>query len=345
MSELTIAIPTYNRNSQLAATVSVLVPQLKDNVKIKIFDNGSDIPVTATLPYYEKYNIEIVRSDINIGAAGNIIKCFEYCDSDLLWVLGDDDLPGTDAIELILVDFSKHQDVIFIKYDSNLCEYSGFTEGNVFSVGQVELIDNLKSFANFLFLSSGVYRAHEIKKNLKSAYYFASTFCPHVAILLDYIRVNNRARVLFSSSSIVEWKAPVQQNHKWGDEIVNKSVHDLLYIIEDDKARSTLFHKMNFDHSYHYIKAKDTIKLYIVSNSKERYDLIADYFSSYSFVSWVSRWKINNVFFNFIKMSLLLYVCEFRFVANIMQYHYRRREKGAKSIYNRFLHSVREIRL
>ena len=45
---LTIAIPTFDRNEQLARTVSALLPQLRPGVSLVIRDNASPVPVAAT---------------------------------------------------------------------------------------------------------------------------------------------------------------------------------------------------------------------------------------------------------------------------------------------------------
>ena len=46
---LTVAIPTYNRNATLKATLEHLLPQWNERCKLLILDNHSDVPVEETL--------------------------------------------------------------------------------------------------------------------------------------------------------------------------------------------------------------------------------------------------------------------------------------------------------
>lgn len=343
MPALTIAIPTYNRNEALKNTIELLLPQLEPAVCVKVFDNCSVVAAADTLQAYGQLNVAIIRNEVNVGMSGNFIKCFEQCESEWLWVLGDDDLPAPNAVETILSYTRTYPDVVFIKFDSNLSEYEEYNVEDVVSVGQEQLIENMKSFGNFLFLSSGVYRMSSIKESIKNAYYFAATYAPQVALVLDYTRTHHDSKTLYSRHSIVEWKKPVQEQ-KWNDALLNKSLPDLVFLVASDSVRSVFLRKMAVCHAYNYISGTDTFKSYVHANEKERYNLAADYFSSHSFVTWAGRWHRASTLFSFFKVSALMLLCENRIVNKLMKsiiYF----NKIDRSIYNKFLFSVKDTRL
>ncbi|RZK28376.1 MAG: glycosyltransferase family 2 protein, partial [Hymenobacter sp.] len=105
---LTIAIPTYNRNERLARSLEILVPQLSAGVKLVIIDNCSSVPIKDTVEPYLLSNVKVVRNTYNIGMAANILRCFENCDTEWLWVLGDDDPPHKNAVEIIIQEIKAH---------------------------------------------------------------------------------------------------------------------------------------------------------------------------------------------------------------------------------------------
>jgi len=343
MPALTVAIPTYNRNEALKNTVELLLPQLQPTVCVKVFDNCSDIAAADTLQPYAQANVSVVRNEVNVGMSGNFIKCFEQCETEWLWVLGDDDLPAPNAIETILRYTHTYPDVVFVKFDSNLSGYEEYNLEDVVSIGQEQLIENMKSFGNFLFLSSGVYRMSSLKESIKNAYYFASTYAPQVALVLDYTRKHVESKTLYSKQSIVEWKEPIQE-HKWNDALLNKSVHDLVFLVASDSARSMFFRKMAVCHAYNYISGADTFKSYVYANEKERYNLAADYFSSYSFVTWAGRWHRISTLLSFLKGSALMVLCENKYLNKIMKLIVAD-NRYDRSIYNKFLYSVKDDRL
>ena len=105
MQRLTITIPTYNRSEALSKTVRQLLPQLTQECNLLIVDNASETPAIAVLGElllaWPDVNIQIHRNRYNVGMCGNFMRCFELCDTEWLWILGDDDIPCPDAIKKI----------------------------------------------------------------------------------------------------------------------------------------------------------------------------------------------------------------------------------------------------
>lgn len=64
---LTIGIPTYNRPESIKKSVRALLPQLNDQVVLRVWDNCSDTPVADLFTEEEKQKFNIVRNRTNIG--------------------------------------------------------------------------------------------------------------------------------------------------------------------------------------------------------------------------------------------------------------------------------------
>jgi len=233
---LTIAIPTYNRNENINFLLSRLLPQINENVCVQIIDNASDVPVQDSIIDIKNSLVYIHRNTVNIGMAANITRCFEFCETEWLWILGDDDNPDEHAITYIFETIRKYPKAAFYSFSSNCCHQEDIQVEDCVNIGQEGLIENLKSFSNLMLLSSGVYNCFEIKKNIKTAYYFSNTFAPQTAILLDYLGDHINAETVFLSQSIARWVEPSKEQ-QWGLDVINKSIFDLLFIVKTETLK------------------------------------------------------------------------------------------------------------
>lgn len=103
---LTIAIPTFNRKTDVSRQLSVLQKELIGTtpgaVNIIVFDNASSDgtyeQISAEKENFNRLGMNFVakRNDSNIGAIGNIALCISSAIGKFIWVLGDDDIltPG-----------------------------------------------------------------------------------------------------------------------------------------------------------------------------------------------------------------------------------------------------------
>jgi glycosyltransferase involved in cell wall biosynthesis len=167
---LTICIPTYNRPEKIGSMLKYLS---KTNgiefANILVLDNHSEIPV---IEIYESLNfnlknIKIFRNNLNIGGNANIMKCIEFAESEWIWLLGDDDIPLENSLEIINHDIQTEilSNTVILKYSDE----SG-------RIDHPMCFDNYKSFFNFitnnayynnlLFMSTSV-----INKKLFCKYY------------------------------------------------------------------------------------------------------------------------------------------------------------------------------
>lgn len=198
---LTIAIPTFDRNEVLARTVSVLLPQLGPEVRLIIRDNASPRPVAQTLPHLcDEAGVQIVRNPWNIGGNANILRCLESCETEWLWVLGDDDLPEADAVRRVLADIrAADATLVSLNYRCELYERQAELE----LCGSDEFLARMDSLSNVLFLSASVFRAPALQQQLRLAHAYAYSNMPHVLALL--LALGREGRVKLSMQKIVTW--------------------------------------------------------------------------------------------------------------------------------------------
>lgn len=162
---LTIAIPTYNRAAFLDQSLESLKAQmgeLNDQVELIISDNHSSDDTPSVVEKHRKsgLNLRYLRNEENIGMDGNFIQCFRSARSEYLWVLGDDDYLGVNALaDLVSLLKEKKVGLLHLKVGTkagsqpvevfedadqfleNISFYITFISSNIMSREAVEGID------------------------------------------------------------------------------------------------------------------------------------------------------------------------------------------------------------
>ncbi len=225
---LDIIIPSYNRPQKLLNMLKKLYPQLVSNVIIKIIDNCSDVNYesycTNLDPQIENYitggQIVFFRNRYNIGLSANLMRAFETCDAEWMWLLSDDDDVSQDAISDILdqIELLKEErDVVFIKFSSKGCEA---TKGGYFIKSLEHMINTLalsKTYFNsFIFISNGVYRVPYLKKHIEIGYQYLNTYVPHLIMLLYFLSVYKTANLVFFSDKKVASYVVPEKGYSYG---------------------------------------------------------------------------------------------------------------------------------
>ena len=96
---LTIYIPTYNRVKHLQFLLDSLFEEMDENpsvaasVVVKIFNNNSSDETEIYLSSLMRENVLVFNRMDNIGARANVADGVNQCDTEYLWILGDDDIP------------------------------------------------------------------------------------------------------------------------------------------------------------------------------------------------------------------------------------------------------------
>lgn len=173
--KVTIAIPSYNRNEILLRTVEHLIPQLTADCQLLVIDNCSPVPIADTLADLLSDQVRVVRNRTNIGANSNVMRCFELCETEWMWLLGDDDTPTPDAIEAIFRKLNAHSDCIYVNFLGGGYDGLETRAGDTVLKGQREFLDRVDSIANVFFISTGLYNIAEIGPNIQKGYLYAHT--------------------------------------------------------------------------------------------------------------------------------------------------------------------------
>ena len=174
---LTIVIPTYKRVDYLRKTITLLLPQLNNNVELVVLNNdpNTDLKKNAIHEYDQ---VRIINNKYNIGGNANILKCLEIAEGEYVWVLGDDDIPDGHSINNILEVINKGYDyVCFSSLGSEVKRDIEFK-----SISQMFQIQ--KNIQNYVYISTNVYKTSVITDYLEYGYHFTFTCTPILNCLL-----------------------------------------------------------------------------------------------------------------------------------------------------------------
>jgi len=195
---LTIAIPTYDRPSAIQKQIRRLLPQLDERVRLVVFDNQSQPPVSSHFTADELEKFTLIRNVANVGADANIARCFEYCDTKWLWTLSDDDFIREDAIEFLLKILNEKSDTVFL----NFCKGTSFT-----TIGFSDLAKEFKSlivFSSSFTMSSCIYNMKQLQPSLQYYYSSLSSMMGTIIMVLKYLQKNDHAKTEFIGDSLIE---------------------------------------------------------------------------------------------------------------------------------------------
>jgi len=193
---LSVVIPTYNRLAYLKQTLDVLLPQVTDEVEVIISDNCSP---DATWEYLEMLEgkVQRFRQETNVGADKNIVSCLSRGQGKYVWLLCDDDLPCSNAIESLLKAIREfdHPPILILKsqwYDFKHTPYDSapvHTEWHSFGRDQY-----LEHISYFFAVCSGIVVCRDRVDN-DFIQKWIGTFHTPAAIVLSTVGKSNQAVV------------------------------------------------------------------------------------------------------------------------------------------------------
>lgn len=217
--QLSICIPTYNREKYLKQLLDCIEKQLqytdKNIVEICVSDNSStDNTQQMIQQYQQKYNnITYFRWDKNMGADMNYLKVVEIAHGKYCWLFGSDDLMIDGAIKKMLEEIKEDCDIYLcnrVECDINMKQLKKSYIIN--SSSQIFFLDDKKDLINyfkhlqslnglFTYLSSIV-----VKKNQWDLIDFDKSFIGtayvHSYILLSLLN-NNKIKLKYINDHLV----------------------------------------------------------------------------------------------------------------------------------------------
>lgn len=120
---LTIAIPTYNRSRFLEQLLNSLAPQVRGEARVELIvsDNASTDDTQEVIMRFQQQGLQFIasRNEVNIGGDANIHRCFELANSKYVWIIGDDDVVGPNAISKVLTYLTQADyDIVYLRSKS-----------------------------------------------------------------------------------------------------------------------------------------------------------------------------------------------------------------------------------
>ncbi len=259
--KLTIAIPTFNRNEILKRNIQFLLPQITEQCNVLIIDNCSDVPIKETLTElldtYPSLHIKVERNKVNIGGNANILRCIEYCETEWLWILGDDDIPKPNAVETIFYDLQSNKNITHINY---YCEDKLHPQrkNSVYSDGLDDYLQKMDSFAASIFISSNIYYMPHIIENIGYAMYFQYSCAPQFVVLA--MSLGNEKRCMYSSKQIVKNDSANTPIENIGSPVVIANGMSILVNLPlPYKSRLLINEKILIDSSKHWIRVESIV--------------------------------------------------------------------------------------
>ncbi|MBI5387434.1 MAG: glycosyltransferase family 2 protein [Verrucomicrobia bacterium] len=202
---LTIAIPTYNRNETLKKSIVHLLPQITPDCQLVIQDNHSDTPVAESVnnicKCYPGVSVKIVRHRWNLGATANILRCLEVCETEWIWILGDDDIVAAGAVDTVLKNVSNNDDSIYFSFLTQAHKDTGARRLSYRSRGRSEFIQMLDCAHLLNFMSCSVWRAEPFRQHISTGFDYAYSMGWTFALLLTTLR--DSEVVVFSNEVLV----------------------------------------------------------------------------------------------------------------------------------------------
>ncbi|HTC00860.1 MAG TPA: glycosyltransferase [Ferruginibacter sp.] len=242
MNKLTIAIPTYNRNLILKKNLNAILEQDLSSVEILILDNYSLKPVIEDIQEEViTHNIKYIRNQFNIGAAANMVRCFEIATTRWIWVLGDDDIPDPDCIKKILADIETYDNYCAINYKT---VFARNRDKDTTTNGFTGLINQLDDFGNLLLISTNVYNRALLMPQIIYAHMYIYSEALHLALL--FASVGNEGKVFLSKKNIVKWNVD-DMGMEWsyerlGHRIAVLNDFSVIYKVDDRIAKKLAQH-------------------------------------------------------------------------------------------------------
>lgn len=150
MLKLSICIATFRRADFLGQTLDSIIPQLRPGVELVIVDGASPDRTPQLMAQYLYCHPEIryYRETDNSGVDGDYDKAVGYAKGKYCWLMTDDDLLHSDAVDKILLALADDKDLVVVNAENRNSDLSKILEpkllntttDQIFGSGQEEKI-------------------------------------------------------------------------------------------------------------------------------------------------------------------------------------------------------------
>lgn len=194
---LTIAIPTYNRITQIKSQVRAIIPQLTDEVCLLVIDNHSDVHIADLFTSDELKMFSIIRNNANRGVMGNWIACFDNCETPWLWSVSDDDQLVSNAVYNVLDIVKRNLDSVFINISTkNAKSIIGFRNFCL------ELKD-VSAYTDAFWMTKCVFNFNRLSSVHHFNYLYATSMISPLLVVLKYLEFNPQSRIVLDDVKVI----------------------------------------------------------------------------------------------------------------------------------------------
>lgn len=210
---LTISIPTYNRKSQLIRLLHGIENQnCLELYQIQIFDNCSNYDIYEALnqEFSMEFvdNIDIFTRTVNGGADYNITSTFLHVNTELMWLIGDDDEVQQGSIQTIVAKYQMNPDIGFFKYSMN-AKHPQTEDILLKSVSDLVLCHKKGVIygGDLIFMSNNVYNVNVVRKYFSDCLYYCYCSAAHTIPLLRVL-LSETEQALLCKELVVKYNEP-----------------------------------------------------------------------------------------------------------------------------------------
>jgi glycosyltransferase involved in cell wall biosynthesis len=107
----TICMPVYNGESVIKATLKSILSQSFDNFEIIIVDDNSKDMTFDVIKTFNDKRIKYYKNEKNLGYSGNLDECRKKATGDIIYLMGQDDILGKDALLNTYLAFKISEDI------------------------------------------------------------------------------------------------------------------------------------------------------------------------------------------------------------------------------------------
>ena len=269
MSSLSVFIPTFNRPAALKTQLDLFAPQLGDT-PLTVIDNGSEMELRHLIPS----NMRYIRNVANIGATANVLRCVELCETDWIWICGDDDPVLPDGICRAKEIISEFSDTCYVSTTSRIVTHKQNTRTS--SIPQ--LLGLVEDIGRLFWLTGNLYNVRQLRQHLRVAHYLPNA-APQMVLVLMAMSRGIPAGV--STSSIAYNAYPDDPSQRWNEHEVLcylSGLVDLPLPLNDRKAIAVSLSNMIFSFDEHFLRVLNAV----VQGAPGVVDLIALFGSRWS---------------------------------------------------------------
>jgi glycosyltransferase involved in cell wall biosynthesis len=256
MKKLCVGIPTFNRSSRLQKTLRELCSEIvfykkNDSISVYVSDNGSSDNTSNVLmenqSIFEMNGISFAFDlwHENKGFDKNVIRCYEKCDAEYLWLFSDDDNIKQGALNTILSDINTIMpNVIYYNFDQYPYGENNRLVREKALYFTFETSESISKIVSFPKLSSIVIRKNDGVSGSKISKIEGIEGCGFMHVMLAIQSIFDHGKLLLSNDFIA-YPDEDYMNHINFPPYIFNELNFSLYKLYKLNNRNELFHSLN----------------------------------------------------------------------------------------------------